>query len=76
MPRRYPKRSQFKCTKKPYRVRNWNECELALQDRGGLTLWFSEEAIQVWHTPAGSKSGGQHIYSDLAIKAALTIYIK
>lgn len=73
MPHCYPKRSQYKYTKKPYRVRNWREYETALRKRGELTLWFSEEVIQAWHAPAGSRPGGQRIYSDLAIETALTV---
>ena len=45
MPYRYPKRSQYKYTKKPYRIRNWAEYESALRKRSELTLWFFEEAI-------------------------------
>ena len=45
MPNRYPKRRQYKYTKKPYRVRNWPAYETALRKRGELTLWFSEDAI-------------------------------
>ena len=70
---RYPKRSQHKYTKKPYRLRNWPEYEGALRRRGDLTMWFSEEALRAWHAPAGSKPGGQRIYSDLAIETALTV---
>ncbi len=70
---RYPKRSQHKYTKKPYRLRNWPGYERALRRRGDLTLWFSEEALRAWHAPAGSKPGGQRIYSDLAIETALTV---
>ena len=73
MPHCYPKRSQYKYTRKPYRVRNWREYETALCKRGELTLWFSEEAIEGWHAPASSKPGGQRIYSDLAIETALTV---
>ena len=47
MPYRYPKRSQYKYTKKPYHVRRWPEYEAALRRRGELTLWFSHEARQV-----------------------------
>ena len=73
MPYRYPKRSQYKYTKKPYRVRNWPAYETAVRKRGELTLWFSEEAIEAWHAPASGKPGGRRIYSDLAIEAALTV---
>lgn len=73
MPRRYPKRSQLKYTKKPYRVRNWHQYETALRNRGDLTLWFSEEAIAASRAPTGEKPGGQPVYSNLAIEAALTV---
>ncbi len=46
---------------------------MALRKRGELTLWFSEEAVNDWHSPAGLKPGGQRIYSDLAIETGLTI---
>ena len=70
---RYPKRSQLKYTKQCYRVRNWPQYEAGLRRRGDLTLWFSEEAIAAWRAPTGEKPGGQPVYSDLAIEAALTI---
>ena len=73
MPYRYPKRSQYKYTKKPYRVRNWPAYETALRKRGELMLWFSEEAIEAWNAPASGKPGGRRIYSDLAIETALTV---
>ncbi|MCP4300576.1 MAG: IS5 family transposase [Gammaproteobacteria bacterium] len=73
MGRRYPRRSQLKYTKQRYRVRNWPEYEAGLRNRGDLTLWFSEEAIAAWRAPIGKKPGGQPVYSDLAIEAALTV---
>jgi len=73
MGHRYPKRGQLKYTKQRYRVRNWPEYEASLRKRGDLTLWFSEEAIAAWQAPAGEKPGGQPVYSDLSIEAALTI---
>ena len=71
MPYRYPKLSQYKCTRKPYRARNWSAYETALRKRGELTLWFPEGAIEVWHAPVSGKPGGQRIYSDLAIENAV-----
>ena len=73
MGHRYPKRTQLKYTKQRYRVRNWPEYEAGLRKRGDLTLWFSEEAIAAWRAPTGEKPGGQPVYSDLAIKAGLTV---
>jgi len=73
MSRCYPKRSQRKYTKKSYRIRNWPEYETALRQRGELTLWFCDDAIEAWHAPTGAKPGGQRIYSDLAIETALIV---
>ena len=73
MGHRYPKRTQLKYTKQRYRVRNWRQYEVGLRRRGDLTLWFSEEAIAAWWAPTGKKPGGQPVYSDLAIEAALTV---
>ena len=63
----YPKRSQYKHTKKPYRVRNWHAYEEGLRKRGDLTIWITESALASWsavlvrrpfdpknHTPATS----------------------
>ncbi len=73
MGHRYPRRTQLKYTKQRYRVRNWREYEAGLRKRGDLALWFSEETIAAWRAPKGEKPGGQPVYSDLAIEAALTV---
>ncbi len=70
---RYPKLSQYKYTRKPYHLRNWPEYETALGKRGELTLWFSEEAIEVWRALPSTVPGGQRTYSDIAIETALTV---
>jgi hypothetical protein len=70
---RYPKRSQYKYPKSPYRVRNLADYETALQRRGALTVWLSDTALEVWRAPAAGRPGGQRTYSGLAIGAALTI---
>ena len=70
---KYPKRSQYKYRKSQYRVRNWPEYEAGLRRRGDLTIWFSEDAIKSWREPPSGKPGGQRIYADLAIEAALTL---
>ncbi len=41
---KYPKRSQYKHAKSPYRVRNWSEYEAGLRRRGDLTVWLSVDA--------------------------------
>ncbi len=70
---KYPKRSQYKYAKSPYRIRNWAEYEAALQKRGDLTVWLSDAALDAWRAPASGKPGGQRTYADIAIEAALTI---
>ena len=70
---KYPKRSQYKYAKSPYRIRNWPEYEAGLRKRGDLTIWFSDDAIKSWRAPTSGRPGGQRIYANMAIEAALTI---
>jgi len=44
---RYPKRSQFRCAKSPYRIRNSPGYEARLRSRGDLTVWLSDAANQL-----------------------------
>ncbi len=73
MRHRRPIRSQLKCTKYRYCVRNWPEYEAGLRKRDDLTLWFSEEVIAVSRAPPIETSGGQAVSSDLAIEAGLSV---
>ena len=34
--------------KRRRRVTNWTEYDVALRQRGSLTVWFTEEAIVAW----------------------------
>ena len=70
---KYPKRSQYKYAKSPYRIRNWPEYEAGLRRRGDLTIWFSGDAIKSWRAPTSGKPGSQRIYANIAIEAALAI---
>ena len=70
---KYPKRSQYKYAKSPYRIRNWPEYEAGLRRRGDLTVWLSDDAINSWRALPSGKPGGQRIYANIAIEAALTI---
>ena len=56
-----------------YRLRNWREYERGLKNRGDVTLWLSEEAIEAWTPPSSGRRGGQRRYSNLAILTALTL---
>jgi IS5 family transposase len=41
--------------------------------RGDVTIWLSPQAIQSWTAVPSLKPGGQRLYSDVAIEAALTL---
>ena len=56
-----------------YRVGNWAEYERALVQRGDITLWLSDAAINAWAAAGVGKRSGQLQYSDLAIETALTL---
>src|SRR5438874_3691155 len=58
--------------KTAYRVNNWREYEQSLRDRGDITLWISQEAIDAWTPPQTGKRGAQPVYSDAALENALT----
>jgi hypothetical protein len=70
---KYPRRSQYKYAKSPYRIRNWSEYEAGLRRRGDLTVWLSDDAINSWRALPSGKPGGQRTYANIAIEAALTI---
>jgi len=59
--------------KTKYRVKNWPTYDLALRNRGDITIWFDKESIYAWNAPATGRPGGQRKYSDLAIVTALTL---
>jgi len=54
-------------------VKNWHEYDQSLRDRGDITLWLSQDAIDTWTPPMTGKRGAQPVYSDLAIETALTL---
>ena len=72
---KYPRRSQYKYAKSPYRIRNWSEYEAGLRRRGDLSVWLSDKAINSWRARPSGKPGGQRIYANIAIEAALTIRV-
>ena len=59
--------------KTKYRVKNWPAYDIALKDRGDITIWFDKESIHAWNAPPSGRPGGQRKYSDLAIITALTL---
>lgn len=62
-----------KLTETKYRIRNWAKYNKALVNRGSITLWFSEAAIEGWLAKNYKKPGRPKIYSDEAILCALMV---
>ena len=56
-----------------YRVKNWAGYNESLVQRGSLTVWLSQEAIDGWRYAGPSQRGAQFLYSDQAIETALTL---
>ena len=59
--------------KKRYKLKNWPSYEQSLVNRGDLTLWLSEEVIELWNQVPSQLMGRPCIYSDSAIETALTL---
>jgi transposase len=59
--------------KTKYRVSNWTEYDRALVQRGDITLWISEGAIEDWKPAASDGRGGQRKFSDHTIETALML---
>ncbi|MEM9512987.1 MAG: IS5 family transposase [Cyanobacteria bacterium P01_E01_bin.48] len=57
-----------------YKITNWRQYNEALVNRGSITVWFSEEALDHWEHPNDRvKVGRPFTYSDKAIECLLTI---
>jgi len=59
--------------KAKYRIRNWNDYNKSLIQRGSLTVWFSKDAMKKWIAPRIGKRGRPTLFSDDAILTALMI---
>ena len=59
--------------KQRHRMTNWAAYDVALRQRGSLTVWFTDAAIAAWKAEPRATRGGQPRYSALAITTALTL---
>ena len=59
--------------KQKHKLTNWREYDASLRQRGSLTVWFTDEAIEGWRAEPRTTQGGQPWYSSLAILTALTL---
>ena len=60
-------------SKAKHRIHNWKDYNRSLIQRGSITVWFSEDAIEKWNAVPTGKRGRPTIYSDDAILTALLI---
>lgn len=60
-------------SKTTYRIDNWSQYNQALVERGSLSVWISEEAIDHWEYDGPSQWGEDYTYSDFAIEACLRL---
>jgi len=67
------KNKKSKKAKIPYKVRNWSLYNKSLVQRGDITFWFSQEAVNEWLYTGKQSQGSPKIYGDVAITTALTI---
>jgi hypothetical protein len=56
-----------------YHIRNWPAYDRALVQRGSLTVWMSDDALQAWQYQGPAQRGAQFDYSDQAIEAMWTL---
>jgi len=59
--------------KQKHKLMNWREYDASLRQRGSLTVWFTDEAIQGWRAAPRTTPGGQPWYPPLAILIGLTL---
>ncbi|SAC47617.1 transposase [Enterobacter hormaechei] len=60
--------------KQKFKITNWPTYNKALINRGSITFWLDDEAIQAWYESAAPSSRGRpQRYSDLAITTVLVI---
>ncbi|HXH11239.1 MAG TPA: IS5 family transposase [Alphaproteobacteria bacterium] len=63
-----------KKTKRTYRLRNWNQYNSSLVQRGSLTLWFRDDMIAHWlNQEKSGKAGKSNTYADTAILCMATL---
>jgi hypothetical protein len=60
--------------KQQYRIRNWKDYNSSLIQRGSLSIWFDEQAVESWlnHSRSG-KRGRPRSYADACIHCMLVL---
>lgn len=69
-----PKSKKAASQKRQYRIHNWPDYDTTLVNRGRLTLWLDQEAVQNWRSQERTgKRGKPRVYTDQAIACALRL---
>ena len=73
MPFKLNQARRHRIPRQTHKVTNWPAYEAGLRQRGSLTVWFSDEAIEAWAAEPRATRGRQPWYSPLATLTALTL---
>jgi hypothetical protein len=57
-----------------YRIKNWDEYNRSLINRGNITIWFSQDSVSNWFSDKRTgKKGRPEEYSDIALECCLVL---
>ncbi len=73
MPFKLNQDRRHRIPRQKHRVINSAADDAALRQRGSLTVWFTDQAIEGWRAAPRTTPGGQPWYSPLATLSALTL---
>ena len=73
MPHKFNADRRDKIPKQKQRVTKWSEYNEGLRQRGDLTFWMSDGALDMLAAQLRTTPGGKPNYSDLAIELRLTL---
>ena len=73
MPYKHSETPRHKFTKPKCKVTNWPEYNDALRQRGDITIWFTQAAINQWRPAKTGQRGRPEEYSSHAIETAILI---
>ena len=75
MPYKFNESRRHKIKKALYKVTNWADYNNALRNRGDITIWFTQDAVDNWR-PAKTGSRGRPVeYSDHAIEGSVALVV-
>ena len=70
MPYKYNESKRHHIKKMNFHVTNWPAYDAALRQRGSLTFWVENDALEQWQSTGKT---GQARFSDVAIQTSLTL---